>query len=119
HWGPELRAEAAEYIALYKEIRETIQFGDQYRLRSPHDFAYSAVQYVSKDKSEAVLFAFRTHIAFPAQIAPITLRGLDPEALYEVDGYGTRSGAAWMQAGLRVKLAEDFSSEVIRIRRVS
>lgn len=118
HWGPELRAEAAQYIALYKEIREIVQFGDQYRLRSPHEFPYSAVQYVSKDKSEAVLFTFRTHIPFPAQIAPITLRGLDPDALYEVEGYGTRSGAAWMQAGLRVKLEQDFSSEVIRIRRV-
>jgi alpha-galactosidase len=120
HWGPELRAEAAQYIALYKEIRETVQLGDQYRLRSPHEHGFSAVQYVSKDKSEAVLFAFRTHLPFPAQFAPLYLRGLDPQGVYTVEGFeGARSGAAWMNSGLTIELEHDFSSTVRRIRRVS
>src|SRR5258708_6515384 len=53
-WTDAERAEAARLIALYKEIRPTVQFGDQYRLRRPRG-AFSAVQYVSKDRSESVL----------------------------------------------------------------
>ncbi|HEU5012024.1 MAG TPA: alpha-galactosidase, partial [Roseiflexaceae bacterium] len=118
HWGPELRAIGAEQIALYKAIRHIVQLGDQYRLRSPQEHAFSAVQYISKDRSEGVLFAFRTHLPPPAQLPPLYLRGLDPDARYEVEGIdGARSGAAWMHAGLHVEL-QDFGSTVRRIRRV-
>lgn len=127
HWGAEGRAEAARWIAVYKQIREVVQLGDLYRLRSPQQHSFSAVQYVSKDRAEAVLFAFRTHQPMPPQVAerlppelpPLYLRGLDPQARYEVEGLaGARSGAAWMHAGLRVELG-NFQSTVLRIRRVS
>jgi hypothetical protein len=64
-----------------------------------------------------VLFAFRTHLPLPADLPPLTLRGLDPESRYEVEGVGVRSGQAWMRAGLDVKL-KDFQGIVRRIRRV-
>jgi alpha-galactosidase len=118
HWGEERRAEAARCIALYKEIREVVQLGDMYRLRSPQAHPFSAVQYVAKDRSQGVLFAFRTHLPPPATLPPIYLRGLDPEGRYEVEGFeGARSGAAWMRAGLRLELG-DYGSAVRRIRRV-
>lgn len=117
-WGEERRAEAAQLIALYKEIRHLVQGGDQYRLRSPQAHPYSAVQYVSKDQSEAVLFAFRTHLPPPASLPPLYLRGLDPLARYEVEGIaGARSGLAWMRTGLFLEL-HDFDSTMRRIRRV-
>ena len=79
---------------------------------------FSAVQYVSKNRSESVLFAFRTHMPPPARLAPLYLRGLDPDSRYEVEGIaGARSGSAWMHGGLELEL-EDFSSTVRRIRRV-
>jgi alpha-galactosidase len=118
HWTEEERAEAVHWIALYKEIRAIIQLGDQYRLRSPQVEPFSAVQYVSKDRGEGVLFAFRTHIAEPVTLPPLYLRGLDPERLYEVEGIeGVRSGAAWMHAGLSVQL-KDFESTVRKIRAI-
>jgi alpha-galactosidase len=118
HWTPEERAEARRWVALYKEIREVVQFGDQYRLRSPQSHAFSAVQYMAKDGAEGVLFAFRTHLVPPATLPPLYLRGLDAEALYAVEGIdGARSGAAWMHAGLRLEL-KDFESTVRRIRRI-
>jgi alpha-galactosidase len=118
HWAPEERAEAAGWIALYKEIREVVQLGEQYRLRSPQSHAFSAVQYMAKDGAEGVLFAFRTHIVPPAILPPLFLRGLDANALYEVDGIAeARSGAAWMHAGLCLEL-KDFESSVRRIRRI-
>jgi alpha-galactosidase len=117
-WDAEECAEAAKWIALYKDIRHIIQLGDLYRLRSPQAHPFSAVHYVAKDRSEAVLFAFRTHMPPRAQLPPLYLRGLDPDARYEVEGAaGARSGAAWMHAGLCLDLG-DFQSTVRRIRRV-
>jgi alpha-galactosidase len=120
HWGAEGRAEAARWIARYKAIRPIVQFGDMYRLRSPQEHPFSAVQYVSKDRSEGVLFAFRTHLPLPATLPPIYLRGLDPDASYEVEGMpGIYSGRYWMHAGLRIELRNDFESTVRSIRRVT
>lgn len=117
-WTPEERAEAALWIALYKEIRPIVQLGDQFRLRSAQEHAYSAVQYMSKDRSAGVLFAFRTHIPEPAQVPLLYLRGLDPDALYELEEtQGTRSGLAWMRAGVHLPLS-NFQSTVRRIRRL-
>jgi len=118
-WGEAERAEAARWVALYKGIRPLVQFGDLFRLRSPLDGPLSAVQYVSRDRREAVLFAFRTHEARPAPHSPLPLRGLNPEALYEVEGVaGARSGAAWMRLGIDLALT-DFQSTVRRIRQVT
>ena len=118
HWSEADRAEAARLIALYKDIRAIIQLGDQYRLRSPQASPYSAVQYVSKDRSEGVLFVFRTHIPEPAILPPLYLRGLDPQALYIIEEFeGPRSGASWMNTGLHVPL-KDFQSVVLKIKRV-
>lgn len=118
-WTPEESAEAARWIALYKEVRHIIQYGDQYRLGSPQSQAFSALLYVSKDQSEAVLFAFRTHISRPAIQPPLRLRGLDPAALYIIDRIdGSRSGSAWMRDGLQLDL-RNFESTMLRICRVT
>lgn len=118
HWSEQERAEAAGWIALYKEIRPIIQFGDQFRLRSAQAHPFSAVQYVSKDRGAGVLFAFRTHLPDPVVLPAIRPRGLDPQARYQVEGFPeARSGLAWMQAGLHIQL-HDFESTVRRIQRV-
>ncbi len=118
HWSEAEREEAARWISFYKKIRSIIQLGDQYRLRSPQVHPYSAVQYMSKDQNEGALFVFRTHLPDPAQLPVIYLRGLDPLALYEIEGIpGQRSGLAWMQAGLTIPL-KDFESTVRRIKKV-
>jgi alpha-galactosidase len=79
---------------------------------------FSAVQYVSKDQSEAVLFVFRVYLSDPTNLPMVHLRGLNPTALYEVDGYsGPRSGASWMEAGLRVEL-KNLQSKILKIKQV-
>jgi alpha-galactosidase len=118
HWSEADRADAARLIALYKQIRSVVQFGDQYRLRSAQHEPFSAVSYVSKDRREGVLFAFRTHIPDPAILPPLYLRGLDPQALYTIEGFDVAcSGTSWMNAGLTVQL-RDFQSTVRKIKRV-
>jgi len=119
HWNESEQAEARRWIAVYKDIRPIIQFGDQHRLHSSQfGGGFSAVQYMSKDKSEGVIFAFRTHIPDPINPFAVQLRGLDPEALYTVEGFeGTRSGAAWMNTQNVFKLA-NFESTLRHIKRV-
>jgi alpha-galactosidase len=121
HWTEEQRAQAAYWIARYKDVRQIIQFGDLYRLYSPQNGPFSAVQYVSKDRKESVLFAFRTHTPAVHNLElqpPVYLRGLTPEALYIIeDRDEVRSGLAWMRTGLDLYLA-DYQSVMLRIRQV-
>ncbi len=85
----------------------------------PQDNNFSAVQYVSKDRSAGVLFAFRTYLPEPVRLPLIYLRGLEPDALYRVEGVGAaRSGAAWMQTGLALDLM-NWQSVLRRITRVA
>ena len=117
-WSEDERDEAAHLVAQYKEVRHIIQFGDLYRLRSAQQAAFSALQYVSKDAGESVVFAFRRHLPHPAQLPRLYLRGLEPAAVYEDRASGLRqSGSAWMYSGLLLELA-DFESRLVHLRRV-
>jgi alpha-galactosidase len=118
HWSEKERAEAKRLIVQYKEIRATIQFGDLYRLRSSQQYPFSAVQYVSKDRAESILFAFRTYIPDPVELPPLYLRGLDADARYAIDDIdGIRSGQALMHAGVQVAL-RNFQSVLLHVRKV-
>ncbi len=117
NWDDSARDLAAKCIRDYKEIRPIVQLGMQYRLISAQKNAYSALQYVSPDRAEGVLFVFRVHIPEKYNLPQIYLRGLDPNAIYEVEGYGERSGSGWMEAGLRVPL-KNLQSKVLRIKQV-
>lgn len=119
HWNEQEREEARRWITVYKAIRPIIQQGDQYRLHSAQGGeGYAAVQYVSKDQRESVLFAFRTHIPDPAPPFTVRLRGLSPQARYTVEGFdGARSGLAWMHIDLLLPLG-NFDSTIRRIRQV-
>ena len=121
-WSESDRAEATSLIALYKDIRPIVQFGDQYRLLSVSEnhqtTGVAAVQYVSADRRESVLFAFRVWLPDPSAMPPIYLRGLQPDAVYTVEGIdGEKSGAAWMHIGLVVTIG-NLESTVRRITRV-
>jgi alpha-galactosidase len=112
HWNDAEMQEAAKWIALYKAIRPVVQFGDMYRLLNPEP--YYAVQYLSKDKSQVVVFAFRTHAAEPAAPFVFRLQGLAPEKRYKLHGRGeVKSGAAWMAVQETMMLG-NFRSEILR-----
>ena len=112
------RLEAKKQIALYKAIRPVVQTGDLYRLQSAFAGPLSSLMYVLPDKSEAVLFAFRTHLPEPVALPRIRLRGLEAAAMYRVDDLAQHSsGAALMSVGLEVALS-DYGSAVLRVKRV-
>jgi alpha-galactosidase len=117
-WDDTKCAMARRWIAAYKNIRSIIQSGRLYRLDSSQPGVFWSVQYVSPDQSEAVIFAFLTHPTNPTRPQWVRLRGLDPLAIYEIEGFDERrSGAAWMQIGVEFKLY-NFESTMRRIQRV-
>jgi len=82
-WTLDDFATAKKMIAQYKQIRQTIQRGDLYRLISPLDGSeFSATESVFTDLGQAVIFVFlhssQTGYRFP-RVYP---RGLDPHAVY-------------------------------------
>lgn len=91
--------EISQQIETYHSIRETIQFGQLYRLKKTTNTW--AANYVSQDKNQAV-FTFIKILAKPeAPLLHVRLKGLDPDAMYECPQLGeTFYGDELMNIGL-------------------
>ncbi|MEK5029142.1 alpha-galactosidase [Paenibacillus sp. FSL M7-1046] len=107
-------------VALYKELRPLVQFGEQYRLLSPFEGNETAWLIAAEDKSEAVVVYARTLAEPNDSLYYLRLKGLDPEADYEwLEGGGVYGGDHLMYAGLPLpNLHGDFQSVLWRFRRV-
>lgn len=79
--SPQDQAVCAGAIAAYKQIREITQLGDLYRLEDPHQHYRGTLDFVSDDRSHAVVFAFQLQDGPAALVYP---QGLDPEKKYTV-----------------------------------
>jgi len=110
-------AEIKNHVALHKRIRHIVQHGELYRLASLHETPYAAFEFVSQDKSEALLFAFGQGLQFGFAVPPFRLKGLSPEALYEVDGAGPRSGRGLMELGVHVELLGDYAAQIVHLKK--
>ncbi len=126
-WTHEDRAEARKLIAEYKEIRNIVQHGLLYRLRSPRLSGLTAVQYVAqnlekageKNREESVVFIFLHSSNFGPVNTVVRLQGLDAEAIYQVDDNAEMlSGAALMHRGMPIDIRGDYVSRLMHIRRV-
>jgi len=110
--------ETAAYIAEYKKIRPIVQDGCLYRLSAPGDANLSAVQYVSEDEHESVVFVFRHTQQFRHPAPIVRLNGLNPQTLYIAEPLQeTRSGQAWMSRGIQLPLTGDYDSAIIHLRK--
>ncbi len=119
------RAVAREQIALYQRIRHIVQLGDQYRLRDPFAGHRAAVQYVTTDGAESVVFAYQTLETLPGaqsvqdQTDRVRLYGLKAQAVYAVtadDQASELSGRVLMESGLALPLEGNYSSRIIVLR---
>lgn len=110
-------AKLTEFVRIYKELRQTVQTGDLYRLVSAREDDYCAYEFVSRDGSEAVVFIFGKSMNYQRSFPRLKLDGLDPAAEYSVEGYRDMSGEGLMNIGLRFSLRGDFDSKLIRIKR--
>ena len=112
---------------LNKEILE----GDLYRLVSPYEGNHSAVMYVNEAVDKAVLFAFDIHPRYAENLQPVRLRGLNPDAQYEIKEINllpgtksilkcngkTYSGEYLMKVGIPVFSGRQLASRVIEISK--
>ena len=92
-----------EYVKAYKEIRKTVQFGEQYRIGNPFEEDKIAVLYTDSDM--AVLFTYQRECLMNGEEWRIKLRGLDKDAMYEYRG-NVYSGEALMSIGIRAEVCE-------------
>ena len=100
-------------IADYKEVRELVQFGDFYRLKSPFEDNEAAWMFVSEDVRQALVFYFRILAKpNPPLVSLLKLRGLDESRNYQFMGTGRiYNGDELMYAGITVpNLHGDFAS---------
>jgi alpha-galactosidase len=118
---------ASKMIAYYKQIRGTVQEGSLYRLLSPLSGNLTANEYVSRDGSQAVLFAFLHAQQFGRTAPAIRFQGLDEKAIYKVtspdgrlaDKIETASGAYLMNRGLKLTLKGEFDGASVLLERES
>jgi alpha-galactosidase len=117
----------ADGIALYKkDIRPLITEGDLYRLESPYENPRAALDYVSPDRSRAVIFVYQLKSAPDELVKP---RGLNPQLRYLVREVNRAAnspsqlaqhnqvldGATLMRDGLAPHCTREFDSAVIEL----
>jgi alpha-galactosidase len=127
-WTPAEDATARDYIAAYKGIRATVQFGRLYRLLSPQERApYSATESVAADGNQTVLFAFLRQGQEAQAYPTLHLQGLDSAARYSyrlIHGKAAAgtpavaSGAYWMGHGIDLQLNGDLDAAGVVFERV-
>ncbi len=115
---------ARHHVALYKELRRTIQRGDLYRLTPPPprdgrgDWAVAA--HVNADREEAVAFCYRLSSTQPT--FRLKIPGLERAWIYEIrldgsDETGHITGAELADEGVDVVVPERHSSALLLARR--
>ena len=117
---------ATKMVTYYKSIRQTVQTGNLYRLLSPREGELTANEYVSRDGKQAVLFAYLHSQQLRNPMPAISLKGLDPEAVYRIkkidnkliDPHDTYSGSYLMNRGVMLKLGGDYDSTSIELEQV-
>ena len=115
----------------WTRLKPVILDGDQYRLVSPYETDHSALNYVSKDKSHAVLFAYNLHPRYmEPRLLKVRMQGLDPQRQYTVEEInlmpGTQStfdfngkrfsGDYLMKVGLDVLTPDEGTSHVFELK---
>lgn len=121
HWDAGQRAEAAGWIARYKEVRDVIHLGEARLLGSPLD-ATCGVQYDGPD-GRTVVAALGTgrldgSPLVPGRPARLRLRGLDPAAHYrDTASATTYSGAHLLHYGLPFAWSADHDAELVVLIR--
>ncbi|MFK0019788.1 alpha-galactosidase [Streptomyces sp. NPDC090798] len=122
HWTPPQRAEATDWIARYKEIRDVVHHGEVSLLGSPAD-PTCGIQYEEPGGARLVVTAWNTGPLdgaplVPGRAARLRLRGLRPDAAYTDTATGTRySGAYLLHSGLPFAWTAGHDAELTVLAR--
>lgn len=108
-------------VALYKEIRHLVQFGDLYRILEAQKDEILFNLYVSEDKNEAVAFIASNGTGFMKKAIPLKFQGLDNDKIYSltVDGKEyKKSGAYLKNVGIPSTIRGMNYNRIIKIKAV-
>jgi alpha-galactosidase len=112
-------------VQLYKEIREIVQEGYQFRLSSVTNDRYFAVEYLNKSKDEGVLFYLRNPRRFGLfDRVNVKLKGLENNTVYTVyEGLQEEEKEIVKLSGLALKergiIVEDSSKDFFESGKVT
>lgn len=127
----EERGQCTVAISDYKQMRNTIQLGNLYRLVSPYDHkGVASLMYVDDDKDEAVLFVYKIENMVNQSLPRLRLDGLAPDATYtlherdvkvgdkpcRLDGKSL-SGRVLTEVGVEVPMDGDYTSRVFYLTK--
>ena len=130
HMNDEERQQCTQAFTDYKELRQTIQTGNLYRLISPYNRGgLSSLMYVNDAQSQAVLFIYKVDNYCDQPLPRIRLAGLQPDRQYTLQERNVRmgqkpcslsgkqfSGRFLMEVGIEVPLREDYASRVFELK---
>ena len=108
-----------KYVELYKKIRNTVQFGDLYRLLDYDRDEISADLYLNGEKTEGVLFIAAVNTRCVKEAETLYFDGLEKDRIYEFDLDGRhfeKSGAYLMSEGIPVDAKQQFYNRIIEIK---
>ncbi len=128
----EERQQCTICFADYKQLRQTVQTGEIYRLLSPYDRrGVASLMYTNSDKTEAVLFVYKVENYYDQPLPRLRLAGLQPDRQYTLTEKNVRvgqqpcrlngkqfSGRFLMDVGIEVPLWEDYASRVFTINKL-
>lgn len=118
-------------VVNWHRLQPVILDGTQYRLVSPYQGNHVALNYVSPDQSQAVLFAYDVYTRYKEVLHNVCLQGLNPCAQYLVTEINlmpgvqstlpehgqTYSGDYLMKVGLHAFTQQQLQSRVIELTR--
>lgn len=115
----EEKCEIKNQIALYKEIRQTVQFGELFNLSTAQKDNAKAWLYRSQDSNEVVVSYVQILSKANTPSKRLRLSGLQATADYLlVDTGEIRSGDELMAIGLAIdEVKEDFYSQMWRLKK--
>ena len=127
HMNDQEREQVMTCFRDYKELRNTVQTGDLYRLVSPYDRKGVAAIMYNGDEG-AVLFVYKTDNYYNQPIPRFRMAGLDANKTYTITEKNIRvgqepcslngkkfTGKFLMEVGIEVPLWEDYASRVFCI----
>jgi len=131
HMNDEEKLQCTTCFKDYKELRQTVQTGNLYRLQNPYNRkGVASLMYVNDAKSQAVLFAYKVDNYYSMPIPRFRLQGLDPHATYTLTEKDVKAwqepcslsgkqftGQFLMEVGLEIPLDWDYASRVFELKR--
>ena len=128
HMNDQEREQVMTCFRDYKELRNTVQTGDLYRLVSPYDRKGVAAIMYNGDEG-AVLFVYKTDNYYNQPIPRFRMAGLDANKTYTITEKNIRvgqepcslngkkfTGKFLMEVGIEVPLWEDYASRVFTLK---